>query len=171
MEFQSREKRVYSNPYDYPVTVELHNDDHGGGTTPYPSFGVNLKVVQPSSSKSPGDDPSNWEEYGGFSLGAHDSLWDDFSPVELGTMVNLGPIGDGFSLDQVPSHLGEMAGTQEFWIITDVPVWNACWEHLGALVAVGQLSHSGDLLVECPSTGSSDVVPITAIGAANWIWA
>ncbi len=162
--FNRGEKRVYSNPYDYPVTVELHNDDHGGGTTPYPSFGVNLKVVQPSSSKSPGDDPSNWEEYGGFSLGAHDSLWDDFSPVELGTMVNLGPIGDGFALDQFPSHLGEMAGTQELWVNTDVLVWNPYWEHLGVLIAAGEVSQPGDLLVECPSTGSSDVVPITATG-------
>jgi hypothetical protein len=162
--FNRGKKRVYSNPYDYPVTVELHNDDHGGSTTPYPGFGVNLNVVQPSSSKLAEDDPSNWEAYGGFSLGAHDSLWDDFSPVELGTMVNLGPIGDGFSLDQVPSHLGEMAGTQELWLNTDVPAWNPYWEHLGVLIAAGEVSQPGDLLVECPSTGSSDVVSITAIG-------
>jgi len=158
-------KRTYHNPHPYPVTVELHNDDHAGTTTPYPGFTVNLRVIPGWNSKAAiVDDPSNWEEFGGFSLGVDDSLSSEFSPVDLGAVVDVGPIVDGFTLDQVPAHLGAVGGTQELWVRTDIPVFNPAWEHLGLLVDVATLNQPGDLLFECPGTGTNGLITISAPG-------
>ncbi len=162
--FNKGKTRTYVNPYPYPISVKVHNDDHAGTTTPYPGFLLRTAIIQPSSSKADFDDPSNWEEYGGFSLGVDDSSWAEFSPFDLGTTVDIGPIVDGFTLTQVPSHLGDLVGTHDLWVRTDVNVFNEYWEHLGLLVDVADLVQPGDLFIDCPSTGYNGVLNIPASG-------
>ncbi|RKZ05994.1 hypothetical protein DRQ32_11715, partial [bacterium] len=157
----------YHNPYPYPVTIELHNDDNAGGRKPYPGYTMGIHVIQPPTTSrallevTPLPNP---ETYGGFSLGADDGSWEEFSPVDLGPLVTVGPIVNDMYIDVVPSHLGELVATTELLVSTPVPAWNQFWEHLGLLVDVAVLVSPGDLFIECPSTGFVQTVSIAAAG-------
>jgi FlgD Ig-like domain len=149
--------RVWKNEKDYPVTVYVHNDDKADG-----SFDVNVNVNPVVTGIAP--DPGNPIMFAGFSLGGHDSLADEFSQVELGEFVTPPPIGDGFRLAEIPGHLAEFGGTRVLHLIYPIIGHNEYWNDMGLVIDVLTVASPGDILVDCPTTGTMDLIHVTAPG-------
>ena len=72
--------------------------------------------------------------------------------------------GEGTDLEAMPGWLGVAGGCQELVLTRNIPVWNIHWEDLDLIVDVAELAQPGDLLVDCPSTGTNVPIQITATG-------
>lgn len=156
--------RTWRNTYAYPVVVMLHNDDYAGGQTPYPAFDVGIAITD-STGAAPGSTAFNPEVFGGISFGGTDGSSQGYSPTWLGPSVLVGPVIGELDLATVPSRLAAVApGTRDLQFNVPINGWNRYWEELGLVIDVLDVAAPGTLLVDCPSTGQSTPLVITAPG-------
>lgn len=151
--FNSGTTRTWVNPYPYPVTIAIHNDDH---STAGP-YTVDLAL----SSVSGGDatSPSNESAYGGFSLGGTDGSSGEFGEI---TTPLVGVDGSlGVELSDLPARLTSGPGGTHLLVLSHpIPAWNSYWENLGLEIRVAELTSPGQLVVDCPSTGDHQVIDV-----------
>jgi hypothetical protein len=151
--FNSGTTRTWVNPYDYPVTIAIHNDDHSTAG----AYTVDLAL----SSVSGGDatSPSNKSAYGGFSLGGTDGSSGEFGSVSTPIVGLNGSLG--VDLSGVPARLTSAPGGTHLLVLNHpIPVWNTYWENVGLEIHVAELTNPGQLVVDCPSTGDHQVIDV-----------
>lgn len=148
--------RTWRNDHPYPVTVYVHNDDHAPD-----GMDVGVHVAQVVTGAV---DPGNPFDFAGFSLGGADGSANEFAPVELGAVVDAGPVGAGFPLSNVPGRLAEFGGTSHLRLFTDVPAPNVYWNDMGLVVDALTILSPGTILVDCPSTGFQGHLQVAAPG-------
>ncbi|MFO7652601.1 MAG: FlgD immunoglobulin-like domain containing protein, partial [Candidatus Krumholzibacteriia bacterium] len=158
--FNKGKTRRLTNTEDYPVTYLVHNDDYQND--PYTGYDVGVNVVQADDNPHL-DDAGNQFAYGGYSVGGNDFSSEEFAQVALGAAVTAGPIQAGFSLANIPARL-HAAGTFDLTMLVDTSAWTIYWEQTRFVIDVLTVHQPGDLLVDCPSTGFLDVIPIAAPG-------
>jgi hypothetical protein len=157
--FNSGQTREWVNPYPYPVTIAIHNDDHSTAG-PY-----TIDLVP--SSVAPGEvtSPSNESAYGGFSLGGADGSSDEFGDISAPIVVVDASLG--LELSDVPARLTSApGGTQGVVLQHPIPAWNIYWENLGVEIRMASVTSPGRLIVDCPNTGDHfeiDVIDVELI--------
>ena len=152
------ETREWVNPYDYPVTIAVHNDDDYEYQGEYVPNTLGVEVIAASSGDT--SSPSNEDAYGGFSMGGTDGSDGEFgSPAGPDVTIDASL---GVNLSQMPRRLSDApTGVQSLTLTYPIPVWNPYWENLGVAIRIASVTSPGDLIVSCPTTGDTFTVPIT----------
>ena len=70
----------------------------------------------------------------------------------------------GADLSLMPAWLGMTTGCQELILTRQIPIWNYHWQELGFIVDVVGVGQPGDLFVDCPQTGTAEMIPIASAG-------
>ncbi len=152
------ETREWVNPYDYPVTIAIHNDDDYKYEGAYVPNTLGVEIVAAGT----GDDstPSNEEDYGGFSLGGTDGSEGEFgNPAGPDVSID-GSLG--INLASVPRRLSDTpTGVRSLTLNHPIPVWNDFWANLGVVVRIASVENPGDLVIDCPTTGDTFTIPVT----------
>lgn len=141
------------------LTVVVHNDDRQPYRPGYAPWTVNLRVVNNSALKTT---PGNPYDYGGFSMGWSDSSSAEFRNLAAPSLTVAADIGADLSL--MPAWLGMTTGCQELILTRQIPVWDYHWQELGFIVDVVGVGQPGDLFVDCPQTGTAEMIPIASAG-------
>lgn len=156
---EGKTRKIANTDTTKTLTVVVHNDDSQPYRPGYSPWTVDLRVVNNSTRETT---PGNPDEYGGFSMGWADSSSAEFRHHTAPTLTVAADIGADLSL--MPAWLGMTTGCQELILTRQIPVWNHYWQELGFIVDVVGVGQPGDLFVECPATGTAEMIPIAAPG-------
>ena len=141
------------------LTVTIHCDDRQPYRLGYAPWTVTMRTVDnPSKETTPG----NPDDYGGFSMGWRDSSSAEFGDI-MQPMLSV-PTEEGTDLKQMPRVLGTSQGVQELTLTRQIPVWNQYWEELGFIIDAAEVTAPGQLEVECPYTGTLELIDIPGPG-------
>ena len=146
--------REWVNPYDYPVTIAVHNDDTYEYQDEYVPYEIELEVVDAEDGDEPS--PSNEIDYGGYSLGGTDGSDEEFGNISDADVTV--PASLGVELSDVPRRMTVSGGTQSLTFTHEIPVWNEFWENLGVVIHVASVTSPGQLVVT--SSAFDDIVTL-----------
>jgi len=160
--FNSGKTRTWHNDRDYPVTIEIHNDDAYSPRLPRKN-GSGYTVEATKLINDPGavSDPSNPDVFGGFSIGSDDNRHDEFNTLVASKVSFMNVLGAGY--ERFPSRIGA-SGVDTLEIIHPVPVWNRFWTELQLMVCIDSVATPGWLHIHSPSTGYRNSVQVDSSG-------
>jgi len=156
-------QRSWVNDSDTPVVVSIHNDDDTRDKKGRPiPWGVEVdirKLGEPCT-----DSPSNPEKSGGTSAGSRDGSSGEYNQDDMGPNVQAGPLGEGFSYQDIPARISESKGTRDLEVFTHIPAWNGDWERLRFHLDVAVLHAPGQLEVHVLESGEAFLLDVAAAG-------
>lgn len=169
-----KERRIANND-SVPIFVTIHNDDNrsprdgsegNNFDITYEIAALNTMIKDKDYPLEGTSDPSNEEDYAGFSIG-----WSDQSSDEFGSAFGSNSITEdltlGFELERFPKMM--KANTIDTLTINyQIKKYNIYWTDLELVVGVANVSSKGWLYFASSSNGVKDSILISSDGVYNY---